>query len=138
MQLTLNDPCHEKRSSRLCRHDCHVGFLVFITVKTIARTTGLTSVCVESELEVLFDDLGVPHIYAQSETDAMHALGYVQAMERLWQMICWPCRGGGVVCAAWAGHGGERQIPSDAGHAGSGDPHRGPNGRASQSASWPP
>ncbi|MGB2470700.1 MAG: penicillin acylase family protein, partial [Flavobacteriales bacterium] len=62
--------------------------LVFITVKTIAPDYGFDLAVdgVESEVEVLFDDIGVPHIYAQSETDAMHALGYVHAMERLWQM----------------------------------------------------
>ena len=62
--------------------------LVFITVKTIAPDYGFDLAVngVESDVEVLFDEIGVPHIYAQSETDAMHALGYVHAMERLWQM----------------------------------------------------
>ncbi|MEO7977830.1 penicillin acylase family protein [Flavobacterium sp.] len=47
----------------------------------------------ESELKnlqapttVYFDDFGVPHIYADSEKDAMTTLGYVHAQERLWQM----------------------------------------------------
>lgn len=35
---------------------------------------------------VYFDEYGVPHIYADSEKDAMTALGYVHAQERLWQM----------------------------------------------------
>ncbi|MBS7256396.1 penicillin acylase family protein [Flavobacterium branchiicola] len=35
---------------------------------------------------VYFDEFGVPHIYADSEKDAMTALGYVHAQERLWQM----------------------------------------------------
>ena len=62
--------------------------LVFITVKTIAPDYefDLAVDGVGSDVEVLFDEIGVPHIYAQSETDAMHALGYVHAMERLWQM----------------------------------------------------
>ena len=60
--------------------------LVFITVKTIAPDYGFDLAVdgVESEVEVLFDDIGVPHIYAQS-TDAMHALGYA-CHGRLWQM----------------------------------------------------
>ncbi len=37
-------------------------------------------------IEVLFDDYGVPHIYAQNETDAYFALGYVHAQDRLFQM----------------------------------------------------
>lgn len=37
-------------------------------------------------VEVLFDTYGVPHIYAQTETDAQYALGYLHAQERLFQM----------------------------------------------------
>ncbi|PBJ06597.1 Acyl-homoserine lactone acylase QuiP precursor [Flavobacterium sp. ACN6] len=40
----------------------------------------------QAETTVYFDDFGVPHIYADSEKDAMTALGYVHAQERLWQM----------------------------------------------------
>lgn len=40
----------------------------------------------QEETTVYFDDFGVPHIYADSEKDAMTALGYVHAQERLWQM----------------------------------------------------
>jgi penicillin G amidase len=41
---------------------------------------------IQGETTVYFDDFGVPHIYANSEKDAMTALGYVHAQERLWQM----------------------------------------------------
>ncbi|WP_343695743.1 penicillin acylase family protein [Flavobacterium sp.] len=40
----------------------------------------------DKETTVYFDEFGVPHIYAESEKDAMTALGYVHAQERLWQM----------------------------------------------------
>lgn len=40
----------------------------------------------QKETTVYFDEFGVPHIYADSEKDAMTALGYVHAQERLWQM----------------------------------------------------
>lgn len=40
----------------------------------------------EEKAEVLFDEYGIPHIYAQNEQDAYFALGYVQAQERLFQM----------------------------------------------------
>ncbi|MGB2134514.1 MAG: penicillin acylase family protein, partial [Flavobacteriales bacterium] len=62
--------------------------LVYITTRTIApeydfeHATGQ----VGADVEVVFDDMAVPHIYADSEPDAMYALGYVHAMERLWQM----------------------------------------------------
>ncbi|WP_396212504.1 penicillin acylase family protein [Flavobacterium sp.] len=35
---------------------------------------------------VYFDDFGVPHIYADTQKDAMTVLGYVHAQDRLWQM----------------------------------------------------
>ncbi len=37
-------------------------------------------------VEVIYDDFGVPHIYATNSHDAYMALGYVQAQERLFQM----------------------------------------------------
>jgi penicillin amidase len=37
-------------------------------------------------VEVLRDAYGVPHISAQSFADAVYALGYVHAQDRLWQM----------------------------------------------------
>jgi penicillin amidase len=37
-------------------------------------------------VEVLRDAYGVPHISAQSFADALYALGYVHAQDRLWQM----------------------------------------------------
>lgn len=40
----------------------------------------------EKQVEVVFDEIGVPHIYAENENDAYYALGYVQAQERLFQM----------------------------------------------------
>ena len=35
---------------------------------------------------VYFDEVGVPHIYAENQEDAYQALGYVHAQDRLWQM----------------------------------------------------
>jgi penicillin amidase len=39
-----------------------------------------------SPVQVLFDDRGVPHVFASSEDDAYRALGYVEARDRLFQM----------------------------------------------------
>jgi penicillin amidase len=41
---------------------------------------------IQKETTVYFDEIGVPHIYASSQKDAMEALGYVHAQDRLWQM----------------------------------------------------
>ena len=40
----------------------------------------------EQEVEVYFDEYGVPHIYAQNEVDAYRTLGYLHAQDRLFQM----------------------------------------------------
>ncbi|RMG66282.1 MAG: penicillin acylase family protein, partial [Bacteroidetes bacterium] len=39
-----------------------------------------------ADVEVRFDQHGIPHIYAGTEVDAYRALGYVQAQDRLFQM----------------------------------------------------
>ncbi|HKX85814.1 MAG TPA: penicillin acylase family protein [Flavobacterium sp.] len=41
---------------------------------------------ISEETEVYFDEFGVPHIYAENQKDALTALGYVHAQDRLWQM----------------------------------------------------
>jgi penicillin G amidase len=38
------------------------------------------------QVEVMFDDHAVPHIYAQNERDLFMALGYIHAQDRLFQM----------------------------------------------------
>ncbi|MAZ94026.1 MAG: hypothetical protein CMF58_06350 [Lentimicrobiaceae bacterium] len=40
----------------------------------------------DQKVEVVFDDFGVPHIYANNAHDAYMTLGYLQAQERLFQM----------------------------------------------------
>jgi penicillin amidase len=41
---------------------------------------------IQKETTVYFDEFGVPHIYSDNSKDAMVALGYVHAQDRLWQM----------------------------------------------------
>jgi penicillin amidase len=41
---------------------------------------------IQETTTVYFDEYGVPHIYAVRANDAMVALGYVHAQDRLWQM----------------------------------------------------
>jgi penicillin G amidase len=45
------------------------------------RIPGLTR-----PVEVVFDDRGVPHVYAATEEDAFRALGFIMARDRLFQM----------------------------------------------------
>ncbi|ALM09148.1 penicillin amidase [Sediminicola sp. YIK13] len=41
---------------------------------------------ISESVSVYFDTYGIPHIYASNELDAIRALGYVHAQDRLWQM----------------------------------------------------
>ena len=44
---------------------------------------------IHSPVEVLFDNWGVPHIYAQCTEDLFFAQGFVAARDRLYQMEIW-------------------------------------------------
>ncbi|TVZ09833.1 penicillin amidase [Cellulophaga sp. RHA_52] len=39
-----------------------------------------------NQVDVYYDNYGIPHIYGATEKDAIRALGYVHAQDRLWQM----------------------------------------------------
>ena len=43
----------------------------------------------QKPVDVIRDELGVPHIYAQNADDLFFAQGYVMAQDRLWQMEWW-------------------------------------------------
>jgi penicillin amidase len=43
----------------------------------------------QAPVEVIRDEWGVPHIYAQNTEDLFFAQGYVLAQDRLWQMEMW-------------------------------------------------
>ena len=40
----------------------------------------------QSEVEVLYDNYAIPHIYAQNEEDLFYAFGFIHAQDRLFQM----------------------------------------------------
>ena len=70
------------------------GYVFVINSETNYEFT-ITSNDVTEEVRIVFDDMAVPHIYAANESDAMFALGYVHASERLWQMDLIRRAGGG-------------------------------------------
>ena len=41
---------------------------------------------IKSPIEILRDKHGIPHIYAETNSDLMFAQGWVHAQDRLWQM----------------------------------------------------
>ena len=61
------------------------GWIYFNSLKpSYSGTVNLTDI--DNKTSVYFDDFGIPHIYAENQKDAMVALGYVHAQDRLWQM----------------------------------------------------
>jgi len=63
-----------------------IGIWSFIQNSKPYYSGSLTLNNLKNEVIVYFDEVGVPHIYAQNQHDAYLALGYVHAQDRLWQM----------------------------------------------------
>jgi penicillin amidase len=58
--------------------------------RSLARIDGELAVPgLKKPVEVIRDEWGIPHIYAQNEDDLFFAQGYVMAQDRLWQMEMW-------------------------------------------------
>lgn len=63
------------------------GVLVGQGRRPLPQTSGTLEVPgLRGEVEVLRDDLGIPHIYADTMGDLMRAQGYVQAQDRFFEM----------------------------------------------------
>ena len=63
-----------------------LGILCFIFWKSPKYEGKVTLAGLTQETEIHFDTYGIPHIYAQNESDAYRALGYIHAQERLFQL----------------------------------------------------
>jgi len=58
--------------------------------RSLAQIDGELEVAgLREPVEVIRDEWGVPHIYAQNDDDLFFAQGYVMAQDRLWQMEMW-------------------------------------------------
>jgi len=62
------------------------GALIFVNTLKPDYSGEKTLPGLESTVNVFYDTYGIPHIYAENEVDAIKALGYVHAQDRLWQM----------------------------------------------------
>ncbi len=63
-----------------------IGFAIFLNGLKPDYSGKKTLSGLANEVKVLYDTYGIPHIYAENEEDALRALGYVHAQDRLWQM----------------------------------------------------
>jgi penicillin amidase len=62
------------------------GVLIMIVLHSPQYSGDQKIAGLSEEVEVIFDEFGVPHIYAQNASDAYRALGYIHAQDRLFQM----------------------------------------------------
>lgn len=63
-----------------------IGIVIFLQSSKPTLNGELALSGLQEDVEVLYDEYGVPHIYAGNEQDAYYALGYVHAQDRLFQM----------------------------------------------------
>ncbi|HRI79039.1 MAG TPA: penicillin acylase family protein [Cyclobacteriaceae bacterium] len=83
-------------------------YLYLLSTKPI-YSGELTLKGLNEEVEVMYDNYGVPHIYAQNASDAYFALGYVHAQDRLFQMEMLRRAAGGRLSEVL----GEKLLPVD-------------------------
>ena len=58
--------------------------------ESLAKIDGaLTLPGLKQPVEIIRDQLGIPHIYAKNDDDLFFAQGYVMAEDRLWQLEMW-------------------------------------------------
>ncbi|QHT68935.1 penicillin acylase family protein [Rhodocytophaga rosea] len=62
------------------------GFWANAESKSVAKEKNLDIPGLKGKVQVVFDDVLVPHIFAENNYDLYFAQGYVTAMHRLWQM----------------------------------------------------
>lgn len=70
-----------------------VGYVVRSPMPQTAGNLNLTGL--QNQVDVVRDEWGVPHIYADSTHDLFFAQGYVHAQDRFWQMEFWRRIGSG-------------------------------------------
>jgi len=64
-----------------------VSFLLkFYRVSTANEEKEFSSLAVVADVEIVYNKIGIPHIYADSKEDLFFGIGFSQAENRLWQM----------------------------------------------------
>jgi penicillin G amidase len=77
---------------------------------SLPQTTGSVEIAgLDGPVEIVRDADGVPHIFATTDPDAIFALGYVHAQDRLWQMEMNRRIGAGRLSEVL----GEQALPAD-------------------------
>jgi penicillin amidase len=80
----LNRPMGETPALGMFLSPTH-GFWKSTALKQ-SRNTTIELKCLKGVATIVYDELGVPHIFADETADLMYAQGYIEAKDRLWQM----------------------------------------------------
>lgn len=63
------------------------GYIFYLKSNLTPSYSGIQTISgLSGDVNIYFTDHGIPHIYGSTEEDTYKALGYIHAMERLWQM----------------------------------------------------
>ncbi len=86
------------------------AFLFFSIRRSFPEINGELQVGgLKASVEVIRDQFGIPHIYAENRDDLYRAQGYVHAQERFWQMDFWRHTGKGRLSELF----GKSQLETD-------------------------
>jgi penicillin G amidase len=85
--------------------------LFFFLPLTLFSQDSITIKGLSQNVEILRDEWGIPHIYAQTEEDLFFAQGYNAASDRLFQLEMWRRQATGTVAEIL----GERELKRDIG-----------------------
>jgi penicillin amidase len=87
-----------------------VAYGVFTVRRSFPQVSGELAIAgITDRVEILRDELGVPHIYASNQHDLFFAQGYTHAQDRFWQMDFWRHIGAGRLAEMF----GEDQVETD-------------------------
>lgn len=90
-----------------------VGFPFLAQAQPCPDTSSCTLIIdgLEKPVEIVVDQWGIPHIYAQTEADLFFAQGFYAARDRLFQFEIWRRQATGTVAEIL----GQRELPRDIG-----------------------
>lgn len=63
-----------------------ISFYLLLTLSVPVTDVNMKLPSVQNEIEITYDSLGIPQIWAENENDAYFALGYQHAADRMFQM----------------------------------------------------
>ena len=84
-------------------HTYFIFFLIFFYNDGFGQDQSFEFSELDKNVEILVDDWGVPHIYAETEPDLFFAQGFYAARDRLFQFEIWRRQATGTV-AELLGH----------------------------------